>query len=236
MVLPSEVENRFQRVIKEFAARERLAQYGLLPRRKILLHGPPGCGKTLGAERLAWETGLPMVKIRVDSVLSALFGESASNLRQVFESARESPCLLFLDECDSIARSRTNLNDVGEIPRIVNTLLILLEEYDAPGILVAATNLTDSLDTAIFRRFDDVFEIPLPGKVEVENLLKMTLSSVEIDKKIKWTEYSEKLVGMSAAKIVRVAQEAAKSAVLSQELPVKQKHLMDALSENKNEP
>jgi SpoVK/Ycf46/Vps4 family AAA+-type ATPase len=231
MVLPPAIEARFHRVEREFAARERLALYGLHPRKKILLYGPPGCGKTLGAERLAWNTGLPLLKVRFDSIMSSFFGESATNLRSVFEAAQQSPCLLFLDECDFVARSRTTANDVGEVPRIVNTLLQLLEEYDSPGLLVAATNLDDALDKAIFRRFDDVFEVPLPGADEMLKLLRMTLSSIEIADDIDWERITASLGGMSAANIVKVAQDAAKSAVLRTELPVRDEHLDAAISE-----
>ena len=231
MVLPPAVEARFQRVEKEYAARERLALFGLQHRKKILLYGPPGCGKTLGAERLAWTTGLPLVTVRFDTIMSSFFGESATNLRSVFEAAQESPCLLFLDECDFVARSRNATNDVGEVPRIVNTLLQLLEEYHAPGLLVAATNLDDALDKAIFRRFDDVFEVPLPGLDEMLKLLQMTLSAIEVDKAVKWKQLTTSLEGMSAANIVKLAQDAAKSAVLRGELPVRQEHLEVAFTE-----
>jgi SpoVK/Ycf46/Vps4 family AAA+-type ATPase len=231
MVLPSQVEARFQRVENEFAARDRLAQFGLQPRHKILLYGPPGCGKSLGAERLAWTTGLPLVKVRFDAIMSSFFGESASNLRSVFEAYQSSPCLLFLDECDFVARSRTATNDVGEVPRIVNTLLQLLEDYRSPGLLVAATNLDQSLDKAIFRRFDDVFEVPLPGKEEVINLLKTTLSAIHVAPDVDWASLSPRLEGMSAANVVKAAQDAAKSAVLAGELPVRQSHFLKAIEE-----
>ena len=115
MVLPNAVEKRFQLIEREYAARDRLAHHGLRYRQKILLSGSPGCGKTLGAERLAWNTGLPLLKVRFDAMVSSFLGETASNLRLVFEQASLDPCLLFLDECDSIAfvtgghsRSRRN--------------------------------------------------------------------------------------------------------------------------------
>lgn len=231
MVLPDEVEERFHRIEREFAARERLALHGLQPRKKVLLFGPPGCGKSLSAERLAWSTGLPLMKVRFDAMISSYFGESASNLRSIFEKAATTPCVLFLDECDFVARSRTNNNDVGEAPRIVNTLLQLLEEYDAPGLLVAATNLGDALDKAIFRRFDDVFEIPLPGTEERRRLLKSTLATINTTPDIDWCRLVSLLSGHSAAHVVRVAHDAAKAAVLSSELPVSQKHLEKAITE-----
>jgi shikimate kinase len=168
MVLPAEVEAKFVRIECEFAARERLGAYGLKPRKTILLHGPSGCGKSLGAKRLAWNTGLPLMKVRFDALLSSFFGESAANLRTVFDAAKERPCLLVLDECDFIARSRIHTNDIGEAARIVNVLLLLMEEYDAPGLLVATTNIESALDDALFRRFDDSFLIPPPGKDEIE--------------------------------------------------------------------
>jgi SpoVK/Ycf46/Vps4 family AAA+-type ATPase len=236
MVLPPEVEARFRRVEREYAAGERLALYGLQPSRKILLYGPPGCGKSLGAERLAWCTGLPLVKVRFDSVMSSYFGESASNLRSVFEHIKGTPTLLFLDECDFVARSRNTTNDVGEAPRIVNALLALLDEYDSPGLLIAATNLDSALDRAIFRRFDEVFEVPLPGPEETLKLLKTTLSAIETAKNIDWTPIVVSLARRSAAYVVKAAQNAAKSAVLNGELPVTQHHIERSIVElNPNE-
>ncbi len=231
MVLPESVETRFSRIEQEYAARERLASFGLRNKKKILLYGHPGCGKTLGAERLAWTTGLPLVKVRFDALISSYFGESGVNLRAVFESAKARPCLLFLDECDFIAKSRSNQNDVGEVPRLVNTLLQLLEDFDAPGLLVAATNLDKQLDKALFRRFDDVFEVLPPGAEEIERLLKMTLSSIDNASNIHWDELVRKLVGMSAADVVKVAQDAAKNTVLSGKGEVRHEDLEFAISE-----
>jgi SpoVK/Ycf46/Vps4 family AAA+-type ATPase len=231
MVLPDSVEARFKRIEQEYTAKDRLASFGLRYKKKILLYGQPGCGKTMGAERLAWATGLPLVKVRFDALISSYFGESGVNLRAVFESASAKPCVLFLDECDFIAKSRNNQNDVGEVPRLVNTLLQLLEDFDAPGLLVAATNLDKQLDKALFRRFDDVFEVLPPGEQEVERLLQQTLSAVTIDKSISWSHLAEKLIGVSAADVVKVAQDAAKSTVLLGKAIVKEDDLNFAISE-----
>jgi SpoVK/Ycf46/Vps4 family AAA+-type ATPase len=214
MVLPDYVESRFISVEKEYAASKRLAKYGLVPKKKILLYGPPGCGKTLGAERLAHNTGLPLLKVRMDALVSSYLGESASNLRKVFELATAHPCVLLLDECDFIAKSRDKGNDVGEIPRIVNMLLILLDEFEAPGLLVATTNLETSLDSAIFRRFDDSIEVSLPSADDIARLMSMSLSSIRQAKDLSLSSYSKKMEGASAAVVVKVAQAAAKNAIL----------------------
>lgn len=163
--------------------------------------------------------------------MSSYFGETASNLRAVFDSVRKVPTLLFLDECDFVARSRTQTNDVGEAPRIVNTLLILLEEYQAPGLLVAATNLYDSLDHAIFRRFDEVLEVPPPGEGEIRKLLLMTLSAIELERTIDLEQVVTALQGASAAHVVKSAEDAAKSAILADKLPVSEADLLEAISE-----
>lgn len=231
MVLPTEVEERFARVEKEYAARERLGAYGFRPRKTILLYGPPGCGKTLGAKRLAWNTGLPLMKARFDALISSYFGESATNLRTVFEAAKARPCVLLLDECDFIARSRVGSKDIGEAVRIVNTLLQLMEEYDAPGLLVATTNIEDSLDNALFRRFDDVFAIPPPGPEEIDRLLRLTLSAVKVSDQTDWKALVEQLQGMSAAQVVKCAMDAAKTTLLQGQKVIQQQTLRDAISE-----
>ncbi len=231
MVLPPATEERFARIESEYAARERLGVYGLRPRKTILLYGAPGCGKSLGAKRLAWNTGLPLMKVRFDALISSYFGESASNLRTLFAAAKEKPCVLLLDECDFIARSRTNAKDIGEASRIVNSLLQLMEEYDAPGLLVATTNIEDSLDPALFRRFDDVFQVPPPGPEEISRLLQLTLSGVTLDEKIDWKRIVTSLSGYSAAMTVKVAQDAAKLAILGGRRTVNQTHLEQTIAE-----
>jgi SpoVK/Ycf46/Vps4 family AAA+-type ATPase len=235
MVLPPAIEERFARIECEYAARERLGAYGLMPRKTILLYGPPGCGKSLGANRLAWNTGLPLMKVRFDALISSFFGESAANLRTIFISAKERPCVLLLDECDLISRSRVNSKDIGEAIRIVNTLLQLMEDYDAPGLLVATTNVESSLDEALFRRFDDVFMVPLPGRAEVERLLRLTLESVSVDEHVNWEALVDGLSGASAAAVVKVARDAAKSAVLKGRKIVMEAHLRNAVSETRRE-
>lgn len=231
MVLSAATEERFARIEAEYAARDRLGTFGLRPRKTILLYGPPGCGKSLGAKRLAWNTGLPLMKVRFDALISSFFGESATNLRSIFIAAKESPCVLLLDECDFIARSRVNARDIGEASRIVNSLLQLMEDYDAPGLLVATTNIESSLDSALFRRFDDVFLVPPPGPDEIEKLLRMTLSAVKLAEPIDWKRIVEHLSGSSAAMVVKTAQDAAKAAVLGGRKLLTESCLQEAVAE-----
>ena len=230
MVLPQSVEARFQRIEDEYASRERLNMFGFEPRKKILLYGPPGCGKSLGAERLAWKLGLSIIKVRFDVIMSSYLGESAANLREIFEYGKQAPRLLLLEECDSIAKARDYGNDVGEMVRVVNSLLGLLEEYSAPGMLVATTNLSKSLDPALFRRFDDVLEIPLPGENEIERLLQSTLSAIKVEENVNWVKLANSLLGSSAAQVVQVAQDAAKASILAGDTPIKRTRLESAVS------
>ena len=220
MVLPESVEARFARIEKEFAARSRLAKHGLKPRHRVLLYGPPGCGKNLGAERLAWHTGLPLRKVRFDNLLSSYF-----------DAAQETPCALFLDECDTLARARNARNDVGEVTRITNALLEMLEDYRGDGLVIAATNLDAELDPALFRRFDEVLRIPLPGTAEIQRLLSTTLAPIGIEPKLPIQSLAGEMDGMSGSDVVHVAQSAAKLAVLGGRKRVSETDLRQALAE-----
>ena len=233
MVLQASVEDKIFRIEKEYAARERLAHHGLKPRRKILFYGSSGCGKSMGAERIAWDLGLPFHKVRFDSIMSSYLGESAANLQKLFDSIKDYPCVLLLDEFDIIGKQRELAsNDVGEMHRIVNILLGLLEEYNGEGILIATTNLEGSLDKALFRRFDDFIELPKPSNKEVKELLVMTFSALNLSKEIDLNFYAKKMIGFSSALIVKIAQDAAKKSIINSTGLILPVHLDQALEEN----
>lgn len=233
MVLSPDVESKILRIEKEYLARERLAHHGLKPRKKILFYGSSGCGKSMGAERIAWDLGLPFYKVRFDSIISSYLGESASNLQNLFDSIENYPCVLLLDEFDIIGKQRdVSSNDVGEIHRIVNILLGLLEEYDGEGILIATTNLEGSLDKALFRRFDDFIELPKPSEKEIVQLLKTCFSALKLSSKVNLKSFSKKMIGMSYAIIVKIANDAAKKAIINFNQEISPEDLNNALEEN----
>jgi SpoVK/Ycf46/Vps4 family AAA+-type ATPase len=118
--------------------------------------------------------------------------------------------------------------------RVVNVLLNLLEDYEAPGLVIATTNLEGSIDKALFRRFDDIIEMPRPSKDEIVRLLRSTLSSISTSKDIKWDNIAAKMNGYSAALVVKVAKDSAKSAVLQNKKTVDREVIVKALSENSN--
>jgi SpoVK/Ycf46/Vps4 family AAA+-type ATPase len=233
MILASDVEKKLNRIEKEFLARERLAHFGLHPRRRILFHGYPGCGKSMSAERIAWNIGLPFLKVKFEAVVSSYLGESASNLSKLFDSIKSYPCVLLLDEFDFIAKSRISKHDVGEMHRVVNILLNVLEDFSGPGLIIATTNLEGSIDNAIFRRFDDIIELPKPGRPEILRLLKSTLGSMKCDKGLDWALLAEKLEGFSSALVVKVAQDAAKFSVIQDNGVIKNEFFEQSFVENK---
>lgn len=233
MVLSPLVEEKILRIEKEYVARERLAHHGLKPRQKILLYGSSGCGKSMTAERIAWDLGLPFYKVRFDTIISSYLGESASNLNKLFESLEKYPCVLLLDEFDIIGKQRDlKSNDVGEIHRIVNIVLGLLEEYNGQGILIATTNLEGSLDKALFRRFDEIIELPKPNENEIVDLLRVTFSALNLNKKIKLEKYAKSMFGLSYALVVKIANDAAKKSIINSHNEISADDLDKAIEEN----
>lgn len=234
MILDPVVEEKIERIEKEFLAGERLAHHGLKPRRKILFYGASGCGKSMAAERIAWDLGLPFYKVRFDSIISSYLGESAANLQKLFDSIEDYPCVLLLDEFDIIGKQRDNRsNDVGEIHRIVNILLGLLEEYSGKGLLIATTNLEGSLDKALFRRFDEFIEFPKPSAFEIQKILQQSFSSLHVSKEVDLGALSRKMDGLSYAIVEKIAHDAAKKAIIYGHKEISHKDIEQSLNENR---
>ncbi|MGY6272732.1 AAA family ATPase [Achromobacter denitrificans] len=161
VVLPRSVELLLPAILQEHARAAELAAYHLEPRHRILLEGPPGNGKTLLAQALACELELPLMRMNYSSLITSHLGETGANLAKAFHYAGGAPCVLFLDEFDSIGASRSS-NDVGEIRRVTNQLLLLIDRLPAHSVLICATNLKEQLDSALVRRFDFPLHLPAP--------------------------------------------------------------------------
>ncbi|WP_431215164.1 AAA family ATPase [Puia sp. P3] len=178
------------------------------------------------------EFGPSFLKVKFDVIISSYLGETAANLAKLFDGIKNYACVLLFDEFDIIGKTRGSSQDVGEMHRIVNMLLTLLEEYNSQGLFIATTNLDNILDKALFRRFDDIVEIPKPSKEEIKRLLKLTLSAIETSRDINWESLVNKMVGFSAALVVKIANDAAKFAVIGNEKVLHQGHFERSLSEN----
>lgn len=140
-------------------------------KKNLLLYGRPGCGKTSIAHYISEQTGLPLVMARLDGIVSSLLGSTAKNIRKIFDYASSIPCILFLDEFDAIAKARDDQHELGELKRVINSLLQNIDAMPSDHVLIAATNHAELLDNAIWRRFVQTVEIGLPKQTEIEEMI-----------------------------------------------------------------
>lgn len=178
LILRPQVRERLVELAQEVPEWSKLEALGIPRRNRLLFHGAPGCGKTSAAEALASELGVPLVIVRLDAIVSSYLGQTAGNLRRIFEYATSAQWVVLFDEFDALGRQRADPSEHGEIKRVVNSFLQLLDDYDGPSILVAATNHEEILDRALWRRFDEVVEFPPPTVKEIQALLRLQLQHV----------------------------------------------------------
>ncbi|WP_437678534.1 AAA family ATPase [Sorangium sp. So ce131] len=229
MVLEQQFRARLERILLEQRQREKLLTHGLAPRRKILLVGPPGTGKTLTARALAGELSLPLFAILLDGIITKFMGETAAKLRLVFDALQRTRGVYLFDEFDALGSHRTSQNDVGEIRRVLNSFLQFLEQDESESLIIAATNHPELLDRALFRRFDDVLEYSLPDDELAEQMLRSRLALLDTER-VDWARVVSTARGSSYAEIVRVCDDAAKDAVLSDRAKVTTQDILDALA------
>lgn len=214
MVLTPAVLARLKRVVREYRNSEQLEMHGLHPRRKILLVGPPGCGKSMTAAALSGELGRPLLQVQLHALIAKFMGETAAKLHLVFQAMERAPGVYLFDEFDALGSHRGADNDVGEARRILTSFLIFLEQDTSRSIIVAATNVPEMLDRALFRRFDDVITYQYPTTSMIESLIRNRLS-VFNTVAINWDKVMKAATGLSHGDIVRACEDAAKDLVLS---------------------
>lgn len=213
LVLSGDVARTLLDVADEYRHGEDIRSHGLPLRTRLLFCGPPGCGKSLTAEVMAKELGLPLMVAKLDTLIGSVLGETASNLRRVFDAAERQTSMLFLDEFDALARTRSDPSEHSEMRRVVNNLLLMIERFKGRGFIVAATNLEATIDPAIIRRFDEVVFFNRPNFSEVRQLIKFKTRNFGMG--FDPADDAKQLLGRSHADVERICYTAMRHAIMA---------------------
>lgn len=221
-----------KRVLKEYNREEILRSWGMRPVERVLFCGPPGCGKTISAEALAFELNMPLCIIRLDSVVSSYLGETSANLRKVFDFIQSYPVVALFDEFDALGKERADIAEHGELKRVVNTFLQMLDGFNGQSLIIAATNHESILDSAIWRRFEEVLAFEYPTVIQIKNLLAIKLRGVR--REFEYTkQVTDLFKNISHADIERILRRAIKDMLLDGEEFLKLEHIQNALKNEK---
>ncbi len=230
IVLSSELQQRLDRIEAEYRTRQEFARHGIAPKSRLLFVGPPGCGKTLCAEVLAADVGLPLLYARFDGIVSSYLGETSNNLRRVFAFAAKHPSVLFFDEFDALGKRRDDPQEVGELKRVVSGFLQILESHPREHLVVAATNHEGLLDEALWRRFDEILYFDKPTVEQLVQLMELRLRGVR-KRGLDLAMLALAMKGFTFADAERVCHEAVKAMILANRRELTQDLLESELAE-----
>lgn len=223
LVLPKDITDVLESVVEEFQQRSALRAHGVDPRSSLLLVGPPGCGKSASASAIAGQLGLPIARVQLTTIVSSYLGETARHLEQVFGFLDVGSWVLIFDELDMLGRERSDRADHGELRRVVAAMLQVIEQHRGDSLFVATSNHPTLLDTAVWRRFDEIVEVPPPDAAARAGILELKLRSVrhEVDLVVAAT----RMEGFSAAEVEQAARDALRLMVRQLDRAVTDGHL-----------
>lgn len=219
LVLPRLVRDEMQRFIEEHHRADLLRSYGMAPRHRLLLVGPPGNGKTSVAQGLAHDLMVPLLVVRYEGLIGSYLGETASRLRKVFDYARQRACVLFLDEFDTVGKERGDIHETGEIKRVVSTLLLQMDQLPAHVVIVTATNHAELLDRAVWRRFEIRLRLPPPTPTQAAEFLRRLFANFQLASGYKVATLATQLNGATYSEIEDLFRDIARRAVLESPEP-----------------
>lgn len=213
VVLSSAARETLRLLVEDVRAREEFASWGLPPKRKVLFFGPPGCGKTVTARAVAGELGIPLLYVRFDALISSYLGETAGNMRRLFDFASSRPWVVLLDEFDAVGKSRDDATEHGELKRVISSLLQLMDGMSGPSLLIAATNHEHMLDPALWRRFDEIARFDPPDNHQRLAQLRKFMGGFPHEEP-DLRRLAGDTDGLTGSDLERVAVEAIKQAIL----------------------
>lgn len=214
LVVSNEVRNQLEQIVHENRMGKKLRSYGLRPKQKVLFCGPPGTGKTLSARIISTSMGHPFVYVLFDAIMSSYLGETANNLRKIFDFIEKGTYVVLFDEFDIVGKKRDDPHEHGEIKRVVNNFMQMIDNFRGDSILIAATNHQHLLDKAMWRRFDDIVLFELPNTIQREQLFTKYLKVLRRSKEISTLELAKTTEGFSPADIAQVCQEALRRTIV----------------------
>jgi SpoVK/Ycf46/Vps4 family AAA+-type ATPase len=215
LICDNHVADNLRLFVKEQQSYEYLKKFDLPVSNKVFLHGPSGCGKTLAAYVLAGELDRPMYVVNVGAIVSSKLGETSKHLSKLFQKATRNECVLFFDEFDTLGKLRDTNQDHAEMKRVVNTFLQLFDYLPQNVVLIAATNHSHMIDSALIRRFDVKLELPLPDKNQTKELINKTLEAgpFSLDRKSRLNQIIKKTEGLSYYSVQRTLIRAIKNSL-----------------------
>ena len=231
VVLGESLLNRFTDILRQQRKRDWLREHGKVPTRRILFVGPPGSGKTMTAEAVAGELGLPLFVIRLEELITRYMGETAAKLRAIFDETAKRRGVYLFDEFDAVGGHRVATNDVAEMRRVLNSFLQFMEEGNSTdSVIICSTNHPSLLDRALLRRYDQVLEFDTPTAAQVQKLISSNIAPLKAQR-LAWKKVYTAAEGLSQAEIVRAVDDAVKTAILDEKNLIATDDIVDRLQE-----